>query len=43
MTTPSLPIIDLAALKGTPAARSQMLTQLGQAAREVQCCSLKRI
>ena len=35
MTTPSLPIIDLAALKGTPAARSQMLTQLGQAAREV--------
>ncbi|GJA19872.1 hypothetical protein KAM353_39080 [Aeromonas caviae] len=35
MTTPSLPIIDLAALKGTPAARSQMLAQLGQAAREV--------
>ena len=35
MTTPSLPIIDLAALKGTPAARSRMLAQLGQAAREV--------
>lgn len=35
MTTPSLPIIDLAALKGTPATRSQMLAQLGQAAREV--------
>ena len=35
MTTPSLPIIDLAALKEHPAARSQMLAQLGQAAREV--------
>lgn len=35
MENVSLPIIDFAALSGTPEARRQMLARLGQAAREV--------